>query len=222
MIPRAPTYRRKRSAAVQRVLGVETKYFDAVKTGTVILATWTNAEQDPAANCLGVPTQGSGMQNRDGSRILVKSLAVQGRVYRLRQSDLNDVPYSSCVQVALVMDTQTNGAQLSAEDVYVATDPETPGRRVIANTQRFKVLRQQCFDAYTTAAFNDAAATGTTNGTSHYFQWFVKMNHAMNFIDGVGAGSVADIKDCSFHVIACSTQDTVDYLEYNFRMKFVG
>lgn len=222
MVPRAPTYKKKRSAAIQRVLGVETKYFDAVKAGTVVNSSWTTGELDPAANCLGVPVQGNGTQNRDGSRILVKNLSVQGRVYRLRQSDLDDIPFSSCIQVSLVMDTQTNGAQLSAEDVYVATDPETPGRRVIANTQRFKVLRTQCFDNYCVASMADGANTASTNGMSHHFQWFINLNQPMNFIDGAGAGSVADIKDVSFHIIACSTQATVDYLEYNFRMKFIG
>lgn len=202
--------------------GAELKYFDAVKTDTAIGSSWTGGEYDPAANCLGVPTQGNGASSRVGTKITVKSLQVQGRVWRALGSDQADSRTPTLVQIALVMDTQTNGTQLNAEDVYTATDPEVPGYRVIANTSRFKVLRTQTFNMQDVSAFNDAAATGSIVGNAYCFQWFIKMNQLINFIDSAGAGAVADIKDVSFHMIGCcSGTANVDRLEYNFRMRYL-
>lgn len=223
MVPRAHTYRRKRSAAVQRALGVELKTFDTVKTGNSIVAAWAGAEADPAAGCLGVPTQGNGNSNRDGTKIVVKSLQVQGYLYRGLASDQNDVRYPALVQVSLVMDTQSNGAQLNAEDVYVDTSPIVPARRVIANTSRFKVLRTETFCIQDSIAFNDGAATGSLSSNMYQFNWYVKMNQVMNFVNSAGGGTVADIKDVSFHVIAGgTTYSTTVTMDYNFRMRFIG
>lgn len=221
MVPRAPTYRKRRSPALAQVLGVENKYFDADKSAAQLVTSWAGAEFDPAANCVGVPTQGSGASNREGTRILVKSLQVVGFVQRYLGQDQADMRSASVVQVALVMDTQTNGVQLNAEDVYTAST--CPGTRVMANTSRYKVLRTQCFDMYDTAAGTDGANTNSVIGNGYHFAWFIKLNQAVNFIDGAGAGAVADIKDVSFHIIARTSASTsADYLQYHFRMRFVG
>lgn len=221
MIPRAPTYRRKQSAAVQRALGVELKYFDAVKTQTALSTSWAGGELDPAANCLGVPTQGSGATNRDGTRIIVKSLQVQGVISRSITQDSTDSRNPSVVQLALVMDTQANGGTINAEDVYADTDPEVPGVRVLANSSRYKVLKTECFNMNDTSAISDGASTGSIAGNSHHFKWFIKMNQVMN-LSGA-AGTVADLKDIAFHMIGC-TELNVSYenVAYNFRMRFIG
>lgn len=222
MVPRAPTYRRRRPSAVQAALGVEYKYFDAVKTATVFSTSWVGGELDPAASCLGVPTQGVTASSRDGSRIVCKSLQLQGRVYRAVGPDSVDSRQGAVCQLALVMDTRTNGAQLNAEDVYTSTDPEVPGYRVIANSSRFKVLRTEYFDMVDTSAMTDGASTASITGSVHHFSWHLKMNQVMNFIDGGGAGAVADLKDISFHLIGCTSSGNYDFVEYNFRMKFIG
>lgn len=219
-----------RSAPVPRLnvrtgglLGMELKYFDAHKPFVVTTNTWAGGELDPAANCLGCPTQGSGASNRDGSRIVVKSIQINGTVQRYVGQDKADTRAGSVVQLALVMDTQANGATLNAEDVYSATDPEVPAQRVIANTSRFKVLRTQCFSLYDTCAFSDGANTGSVTGNCHHFTWYIRMNQVMNFIDGAGAGNIADIKDVAFHMIGCSESATsADYITYNFRMRYIG
>lgn len=201
----------------------EKKFVDQVKVSFSPNNTWTGGEHDPAANCIGACVQGDGESNRDGTKIVVKSVQVQGTVARTRQSDQADVRKPSLVQVALVMDMQTNGAQLSAEDVYVDTGPTIPGRRVLNNTSRFKVLRTQVFRMFDTAAGTDGANTQTVTGNCYAFRWFIPMTQVINFVAGAGAGTVADFKDVSFHIIACTTgTGGEDTIEYNSRVRFVG
>jgi len=77
------------------------------------------------------------------------------------------------------MDKQSNGVQLSAEDVYVSgTEPENPGRRVVANSSRFKILKTWLISMHDTCAFNDAAATGSVAGNVIPFSCYLKMNQA--------------------------------------------
>jgi len=45
----------------------------------------------------------------------------------------------------------------------------------------------------------------------------------VNFIAGAGAGTIADFRDVSFHMIACqSTAVAADLLSYNVRTRFLG
>ena len=139
--------------------------------------------------------------------------------------DAADCRCGSGVQVSLVMDTQSNGAQLNAEDVFVNTAPYVPGKRVVANASRFKVLKTQMFWMQDPATGTDGANTQTLGGMVRTFRWFVKQNQVVNFVTGAGAGTVADCKDVSYHIIACTTEQpaaSADQLTYSSRVRFVG
>lgn len=208
-------------------IGLEYKFVDNAVTETAILATWTGGEVDPAGgvNCIGACVQGTGESQRDGSRIVVKSIQIQGYVRRIMQSDQADSRHPNLIQVSLVMDTQSNGTQLSAEDVFtVGTEPEVPGRRVVANTPRFKVLKTWLCNMQDVSAFNDAAATGSITGNLVPFSCYIKMDQVVNFVAGAGAGTIADFRDVSFHMIAAGTQagGAADFISYNSRVRFMG
>lgn len=232
MLPRqappamAMALRRGRGMSSRLVGGlIEKKYVDQVIASSNINNTWAGGEKDPAGgvNCLGACTQGTGESNRDGVRIIVKSIEICGQVNRPKAADQADMRAGDVVQVALVMDTQSNGVQLNAEDVYTDSTPCVPGKRVVANSMRFKVLKSQLFFMSDTSAGTDGANTNSLGGMSKGFHWFVKLNQVVNFVTGVGAGTIADFKDVSFHVIACcSTVDAPDYLIYHSRVRFIG
>jgi len=213
---------KKRTSRLALPSLVERKFVDQVKTSTALNNTWTGAEVDPA-QAIGSCVQGDGESNRDGTKIVVKSVQMQGTVARTRQSDQADVRKPTLVQVALVMDMQTNGAQLNAEDVFVDTGPIIPARHVLNNTSRFRVLRTQVFRMFDTAAGTDGANTNTVTGNCYSFRWWVPMTQVVNFVAGAGAGTIADFKDVSFHIIAASTgTGSEDTLEYNSRVRFIG
>jgi len=126
------------------------------------------------------------------------------------------------------MDKQSNGTQLNAEDVYGTAGPDVPGRRVVANTTRFKILKTWLITLQDVTAMTDGAATGSLGGMVVPFSCYIKLNQAnltqvVNFIAGAGAGTIADFRDVSFHLIAASDAVVAsDYISYNVRTRFLG
>lgn len=216
--------RRRMNRRVAGLIGLEYKFIDQVVADSAIANTWTGAEVDPAvANCIGACVQGTSESQRDGSRIMVKSIQIQGYVERASNQDQADCRLGNIIHVALVMDRQTNGVQLSAEEVFGTTDPEVPGRRVVANTTRFRVLKSWVLTVHDTSAGTDGANTQTLGGMIVPFRCFIKMNQPVTFVAGAGAGTVADFRDVSFHMIACKmNNEATDTISYNSRVRFVG
>lgn len=218
------SYRKKRPYT-PKGMGVEYKFVDQVVAATGISTTWTGGELDPVGgvNCLGACTQGTGESNRDGSRILVKSIQINGILRRTVDGDEPDARAPTITQISLVMDKQSNGAQLNAEDVYVNTAPRIPALRVVANSHRFKILKTWIIEAHDTCAFTDGANTGSVTRGATAFTCYLKMNQIVNFVAGAGAGTIEDFKDVSFHMIACTLNAiTADAITYNCRVRFIG
>lgn len=207
------------------LVGLEYKYVDQFLANTTPTTSWVGGELDPVAgvNCIGACTQGSGESQRDGTRIAVKSIQIQGYCIRTPTVATGSARGANLIQISLVMDTQTNATQLNAEDVYLTQDPEVPARRVVANSQRFRVLKTWMIELHDQGGFNDAAATGSLAGMMVPFSCYKKMNVQVDFVAGAGAGTIADFKTVSFHMIACSAVAVAtDFITYNSRVRFIG
>jgi len=229
-IPPAPVFgrprRKRRTPQAVAQLGVETKYVDQILASTAITTSWNGGEIDPVGgvNCLGACVQGTGESQRDGTKIVVKSIQIQGYVERAIAADQADSRRGNLISISLVMDRQTNLAQLNGEDVYTVADPECPPRRVVVNQARYKILKTWLLETHDVSAFNDASATGSLAGMVVPFSCYIKLNQVVNFVAGAGAGTIADFKDVSFHMIACGnvTVNGGDTVTYNSRVRFVG
>jgi len=207
------------------LLGLEYKFVDQSYGPTAISNSWAGGEADPGAGvlCIGPCVQGSGESQRDGTRILMKSVHIQGYIVRPIASDQADGRAGNLFQISLVLDTQTNGTQLNAEDVYGVTEPEIPGRRVVANSSRFKVLATRMISTHDPAMGTDGANTNSISGMMVPFSIYKKLNLQVDFIAGAGAGTIADFRNNSLHVIACAFNGALaETLSYNSRVRFVG
>jgi len=206
------------------LIGMELKAFDTVFTATSITNndTWAGGEYENTSYGLFCPVQSNALNGREGNRVTVKSILVQGRVYRGMQAGQANPRQPSCVQVALVQDRQTNGVVLNAEDVFAVTNPSVPGQRVLEYSRRFRVLATKVIPLYDICGINDAAATGAVTGNIVDFVFSVKLNVEVNFVNGAGAATVADLRDVSFHIIAATSDTGADYLTYNSRVRYVG
>jgi len=205
--------------------GTELRYFDSDLQDQALTPSWAGGELDPAALCLFYPVQGSGPQNRDGARVLVKSVYITGYVKRVAQAAEAAAPEGAIATLALVLDKQTNGATLNAEDVYDTTEPEECTRRVLENVSRFTVLKQWQIPIPVGVNFNDAAGTGAVGGALVPFSANLKLNLPVQFIAGAGAGGVADIRDNSFHMIGVCTHNAPagGYMTaFKCRFRFIG
>lgn len=217
-----PSLRRRNNYRTGGLLGMELKCVDQQYTSTALTTSWAGGEHDPAAAlCIGPSVQGTGLANRDGQRVVFKSIFIQGYFNRVLAQNQPDVRGSSICMVAIVQDTQTNAAQLNAEDVYSTAGVDAFALRVLEFRSRFKVLWRHSVVMNDLATITDGANTGSIVGPMKKWQKMIKLNVPVTFVAGAGAGTIADFRDNSFHVIACST-GADDTIAYNVRTRFVG
>lgn len=206
----------------------ETKFYDTTFSGALAApADASGGECDPATVlCLSAPAQGDGEQNRDGNKMLVKSVFINGMIDCAPQADQTAADIACCYYVALVLDTQTNGSQLNSEDVYtnpsglnlLAANP----LRNLQYSSRFRVLA-------TTSGHIDQpnmAFDGTNieqGGARKPFVLSWSGSLPVQFKGGATAAGVSGVADNSLHVIAfTSTTGLIPTLRYNSRIRFQG
>jgi len=209
-------------------LGLEKKFFDTFLATTVIAsgADGSGGELDPATNnCLNAVVQGDGESNRDGKNYIIKSLHFLGRVVTNSQTNktVGWVP-PSCF-IAIVLDTQTNGAQLNSEDVYInpagSIANSTCMQRNLQYSSRFRVLKTFKLD-FNTPSFGYDGTNMESCGQSQSIEAHLD-NLNIKVSCSATTGPIAAITDNSLHVIGYSTNatETVN-LTYTSRIRFMG
>lgn len=203
----------------------ELKYIDWALVDSTINSTTdcSSGEQDPSgASCLNGIAQGDTEETRDGRQAYLHSLRVDGVIRAPTQVGITgSPPDASVVFVAIVLDTQTNGAQLNSEDVFVNEGGNTGTcpfpHRNLKYIQRFKVLSQKTFvlkpQAY---AFN-----GTNKdlvGTAQRFCFEFPLGFPV-LHNGTG-NTISSIVTNSLHVIAFSDNKWSSTISYNSRVRF--
>lgn len=210
------------------LLGIENKFLDQTKTGTAVVSTLAGAEVDPAStNCINAIAQGDGESNRDGRRYVITGVHVRGSVYRQNRNNQSEVGDANFVTVALVLDTQTNGTQLSSEDVFTVPAGGSPALSFnnLKYSQRFRVLWKKTMvvpAGYPT--WNGTADQLETGGTAVTFSIDKELHIDVNCLGT--AADVSDIVDNSLHMIAFadtsgSNNNGIEII-YNSRVRFVG
>lgn len=144
----------KQTKASATLLAAESKFLDVAWNNVTIPAATAGAtglEIQPSTGCtnaISVPAQGDGESERDGRKYVITSVWCSGSVDTTPASDQADVGEAYDYYFALVLDTQTNGAAINSEDVFV--NPGTDGRamlpqplRNLQNSKRFRILASQ-------------------------------------------------------------------------------
>jgi len=213
---------RRRNVRTAGFLGIEKKFYDTLYNQTAVATTAAGAEADPAGNlkCLNAITQGDGESSRDGRRCIIKSIQVKGFIDADVKSDLADVSSGKKVRVLLVLDKQTNAAQLNSEDVLKdAATIDMTSLRNLQYSQRFKVLHDRVYTLTCGAAGTDGANTNSMAWNTAHFNIFKNVNIPVNYTGTTE--DIANIVDNSLHIIAvASTTGTI--LCYQSRVRFVG
>lgn len=207
--------------------GIERKFYDVSLASTAIPspADATGAELDPSATlCLTTIAQGDGEQNRDGRNCVVQSIYVNGVIRCAPQANQTATDTPAKIYVAMVLDTQTNGAQLNSEDVF--TNPSASGTlaanplRNLQYSQRFRVLSKfECVMPHPNIAFDGTNIEQQGSVKEFQLSWrgALKCQYTGTTSD------IANQADNSVHIIAyCSDTGQVPTLFYNARTRFVG
>ncbi len=210
-------------------LGIELKFFDSFVASRSLSssALATFGEQDPTlGDCLNAIGEGSGQSERDGRKALLKSVDIEGVITAPGNADAGDQASQASFFVALVLDTQTNGAQLSSENVFANLSAvQLAGAAPHRNMEflsRYKVMKVVKMRAPSSTAFTDGTNTGTIAGYQLPFSIKMALNLPVNFNSADGGG-IQDINDNSLHVIAWTSSTTLTPLmTYGCRVRFLG
>lgn len=208
--------------------GQEVKFLDfwANKAPALLSTGVASAECDPSTvNCLNAIDIGTGISGRIGRKVHLTSVSLKGYVRRDGQTFSTAAEYRTysgqqTFYIAIVLDKQSNGAQLSSEDVFTVPAPDSscvPFLNLEHKT-RFQVL------ASTTITLDppgDHVLDGTDIETPPVlkpFSLYKKLNLPVLY-SGTGSG-ISDITDNSLHVVAYVNSGSDPVLNYTGRIRF--
>lgn len=221
----APPARRR----APQLFAPEIKFYDTALVGSTVAAATdaSGGEYDPSAtSMISTPAVGDGEQNRDGKRIVVKNVQLKGSIIRTAAEDAANPPAHEEVYVALVLDTQSNAAQMNSEDCFKnlganAATATCPLRNLLFGS-RFRILKSETFCMDAPSASVEGDNLHSSPGVVKNFDWFIPFKEGLivNFNAGTTA-SIANVIDNSLHVIAYSI-NAQSLLSYNARIRFQG
>lgn len=207
-------------------LGIEKKFFDS---GAVVALTSptdaTGGEVDPASyDCLNCVPQGDGESERDGRQISMSRIFIHGTITCAPQINQTAIDRGSTNTIWLVLDTQTNGAQLDSEDVLTQSANAEIAPLCFRNLQyskRFRILARKTV----TIPPPPVSWDGTNieqGGYSKYFSMQANLRGMkVNFSNT--SAVVASITDNSLHVIAFTNNTTMaPTINYFARLRYYG
>lgn len=217
------------AARIMNMMGVEKKFLDSSFTGTVSVATdATGGEMDPATLlCLTTPVQDDTPSGREGKRITCKYIEIKGTLDVAPAEIQANPQQGNQVLVAMVLDMQTNQAQMNSEDCFKNTAANaltnaTPLRNLLF-ADRFRILKSEVFDLTPKTLSHFAVDSFSVAGRTVSFNWFVPLKDMPVNFNATATGVIGNVIDNSIHIIAFSTatgQTTT--LTYNARLRFVG
>lgn len=208
----------------------EQKFIDNKKLGDSFAVSWAGGEMDPATvlSLNGCP-QGDSESERIGRAQYVNSIYVKGWC---ESGIANEVTLGAAggspdaiVRIILLVDTQTNGAQLNAEDVMktIATGEDVNSVRNLEFTTRFKILKDK---TYKIPVMNGNYSATTTKFSCAKglvpFKIGYKFREPMKVQYTGAGGDIANINDNSIHIIGTASTSTASKLTYNARCRYTG
>jgi len=215
---------------VARTRGVyqrgEMKYFDQERGLTPIVSSenWANTLRDPTTGTLFAPVVGAAINQRIGKACNVLKIKITGTISCPAQSNQIIGDAASRIRLLLVQDLQTNATQCTGTQVMTSwTQPlqAVEGFQNIDNFGRFKVLKDK-----TIIMQNPNSSWDGTNieqaGLMRTFKMTVRFRNPVNVrFNATNGGTIADIVDNSFHIIAnTNSLDLAPYVSYVSRVCF--
>lgn len=213
-----PAKRGRYTRGVPRTTGAtliragEMKYFDCALAQNTLASsiTWTSTVRDPVltpvvnTNCLFAPKVGTESDQRIGKACKMFKLKLKGTIIIPAQTNQTASDEACKVRIMLVEDMQTNGSQMDGADLMAAqgtVQEAINSFQTVNNFGRFRVWKDKTF-----ILENPNSAHDGTNmeiwGLKKQFKFNLNWKNGYQIRFAAAAGTVGDIVDKSFHIIA--------------------
>lgn len=193
----------------------------ASSTGVDVFGSTDFDQSAPVVFLLNGIAAGTDFYQRIGRKVKLRSLLFRGDIYASDNATTGALSY----RVALVYDSQTNGAAVSYSDIFQSVQFNgTTGARAYSgvnlnNRDRFKVLKDWTF---TLAAVSLTVAGNGGYHNKRSLKAYIPLNHDQIF-SGTG-GTLSDIQTGALFLIAIcdanSTGDDAGTITWNTRVRF--
>lgn len=206
-------------------LGIENKFVDYRVDDDAFTNVWAGGEmEDGTALSVSAVAQGVGESQRDGRKYSINSVFIRGTL-EIPSSESEMTPRPDFVaRVALVLDKQTNGAQLNAEDVFktIGAAHDIDSFRNLQFVDRFQILAEKKIRIPQWGQTNEGAINlfSSPNSIVPFKMSFV-FKKPLKVTTKATAAAIASIIDNSIHVIGTATSPTLT-LSYTSRCRFTG
>lgn len=212
-------------------LGIEYKFLDTAWDNVAINSSTdgSGCELQPSSgctNCISCPAEGDGESARDGRTFVLKSAYFSGTIDFAALTGQTTINEGGGFYFALVLDTQTNGAAINSEDVYI--NPSTIAKAIIPQplrnleqSNRFRILDRKYVDQPLIVAgsvgANFALAPATLPIVTLSWKGSIKVNTKAT------ASNVTSVTDNSLHILAFAANTAyTPIFTGKCRVRFVG
>lgn len=207
--------------AVRPETHVVNPVLSSVALTAVTTGAFTTCELDPATPlCLVAPVQGDDIVNRQGRKILIKSVFLRGYISVAAQADQTAQDTAGIARVILYIDKNTNAAQLASTNVM--TNGGVNAFQAPGSYGRVRILKDKLIPLRLPMASFDG--TNIEQGGYH-IPWKIKHTFKKPLVcnfNATNGGTVADIIDNSLHVIGCTSSATLaPDIRYVGRVSFI-
>lgn len=205
--------------------GMENKFADFTVSDDAFSLTWAGGEmEDGTALSVSAVAQGDGESQRDGRVYYINSVHIKGFVKRTTaEQSATPLPDVLC-RIALVWDTQTNGAQLNAEDVFktIASTEDVNSFRNLQFSKRFIVLKDKHIRVHLDNQTNEGAIDKfACPDTIIPFTINKKFSKPIKVRCTGTTAAISSISDNSLHIIGTAQTASLQ-LTYESRVRFTG
>ncbi len=215
-------YPRKQNLRTGGFTGIEKKFANYELTNTAFGTTWASM-QDGTIKCISGVTQGDGESNRDGRVYNILSLHMKGFIEILATEGQTAPLGDSLSRVCVVIDRQTNGAEVTATNVMLGT--ATDDINAFQNLQfsnRFRVIKDKTFRIPVQTGSMTAAANLFDQGPVKIpFNWNFTFKRPIKVVCSGTTNTIAVITDNSIQVIGVG-DTALTLLNYQARIRYVG
>lgn len=144
----------------------------------------------PTINLISGVAQGTGVSERVGRRICIRSVQIRSlMITRYKSDDVtvagNGYPSDSW-RIMLVWDTQVNGVAPTIADILnISGGLYTESLTNLNNRERFKILMDKTGDySWSGGVADGPTSQESTTAAEHHFKKYKKLNHVVTFNSG--------------------------------------